>query len=297
MQDDRCSTLSFEAGEPLSGTAVAETCLWVVLEQPSAWGPKGLSDSALPAAVVERLSRLEAAHPRLRVQLIRRPDREAARFALYLARSTPGHEALFFRELSALEAAAEVDFEAFVAGAEPAGFVRREGPLFLVCVHGKRDRCCAQRGMPVYSALSGAGPDEVFQTTHLGGHRFAATLLVLPDGICYGRVEPHEAQALREAHARREIYALSRMRGRSAYDSAAQAAEIALREQLGERSLSALSWLRTEADADGLTVCFRHEPTGREHTLRVTREKLAAFPKSCGDAPKPGEALIALTSR
>jgi hypothetical protein len=51
-----CSALSLEIGEPLAGTAVAETDLWVVLEQPHAWGAKGFEDSALPPELVAQLA-------------------------------------------------------------------------------------------------------------------------------------------------------------------------------------------------------------------------------------------------
>ena len=63
-------------------------------------------------------------------------------------------------------------------------------PLYLVCTHGKHDPCCAQRGRPVTAALAAARPGRVWQASHLGGCRFAPTVLVLPLGLMYGRVGP-----------------------------------------------------------------------------------------------------------
>jgi hypothetical protein len=296
--DPSCSTWSLSVGEPLAGTAAAETALWIVIEHAGPWGPKGPDDSGLPAEVVAQLSAFTKAEKRARVQLMRRPERTAERPRVYLAHSTPGNASLLSAELARSEDLLAVDLAAWARGVQPSGFAAVSEQLYLVCVHGRRDRCCAQRGMPVFSALSALAPDAVFQTTHLGGHRFAATLLVLPEGICYGRFEAEEAEALIAAHRSQRFHTLSRVRGRSAYEAAAQAAEVRLREDLGELSLAGLSLLGVTRDASGdAEVRFRHEPSGREHSVRVVKQALAPSAQSCGATPKPSEGLLALTSR
>jgi hypothetical protein len=293
-----CSTWSLEVGEPLAGTAAAETEFWIALEHAGPWGPKGADDSGLPAELVAHLMRFTKAEKRARVQLIRRPERSGAEPLVYLARGTPGNSALVGATLTRVEDLLEVDLAAWAQGAQPSGFRELADPLYLVCVHGRRDRCCAQRGMPVYSALAALSPDAVFQTTHLGGHRFAATLLVLPEGVCYGRVEASEAEALVAAHKAQRFHTLARVRGRCAYGAAAQAAEVRLCEDLGESALSALSLLGLDTDPNGdAQVRFRHQASGREHSVRVVKQALAPSAQSCGATPKPSEGLIALTSR
>jgi hypothetical protein len=297
MPEDSCSHLSLQAGEPLAGTAAAETELWIVLEHSLAWGPKGLDDSGLPERVVKHVGAFVASQPRARFQLIRRPDRDGAERTLFLARGKPGALALWRTRLANVEDCAGVDLAAWAQGAEPAGFERVSEPLYLVCVHGRRDRCCAQRGMPVFNAFVASVGAAVWQTSHLGGHRFAATLLVLPEGICYGRVEAEEASALASAHARGQLHALHRVRGRCAYPSEAQAAEVALREQLGEQALDAVTWLGSDKQDDGVYIRLRHEPSGEEHRVRVTHQVLPPFPQSCGASHRPGDGLVALTLR
>jgi len=56
----------------------------------------------------------------------------------------------------------------------------------LVCTNGKRDICCAQLGRPLLEQLEAAGR-EVWETTHIGGHRFGPVHLTLPDGRIWGR--------------------------------------------------------------------------------------------------------------
>ena len=108
-----------------------------------------------------------------------------------------------------------------------------EHPLFLVCTHGKHDRCCAKLGRPLYDAVREQVEDDwVWQSSHVGGDRFAGNLVVLPDGVYYGRVEPSEAWPVVEAALERRIH-LPCYRGRSCHGFAAQAADLAAREHTG----------------------------------------------------------------
>src|SRR5690606_10098426 len=108
----------------------------------------------------------------------------------------------------------------------------------LVCTHGRRDRCCALRGVAFFKSLSDLGPrGELWQTSHLGGHRFAATMVHLPRGVCYGRLVPEDAEAMTSAHTAGRLYDLRRYRGQTRYPTPVQAAESWLREQEGDMSL------------------------------------------------------------
>jgi hypothetical protein len=58
----------------------------------------------------------------------------------------------------------------------------------LVCTHGRRDACCGSRGTDLVSALERADlPADVrlSRTSHTGGHRFAATFIVLPEATAW----------------------------------------------------------------------------------------------------------------
>ncbi|HEY6882001.1 MAG TPA: sucrase ferredoxin, partial [Polyangiales bacterium] len=176
----RCAEISLAAGEPLAGTAVAATTHFVVLEHAAPWGPSGVEDSGLPEPVVERLTALGK---NVRVQLVRRRT-AGPRVKLYLADGA----SLRALTLERSEDLLALDFEGWLSGTASLGALEHE-PLYLVCVHGKRDRCCALMGLPVHRALLEQVGERALETTHLGGHRFAATLLVLPHGVCYGRVQ------------------------------------------------------------------------------------------------------------
>ena len=146
--------------------------------------------------------------------------------------SRPGEERFFELELEHHDELLGVDLAAALAGGET-GATAVDGPLYVVCTHGKRDRCCALQGLPLYDALRReTDPGRVWQSTHVGGDRFAGNLVVLPHGLYYGRVAPADAARVLAAHAAGEVE-LDHYRGRSAYPFPVQAAERALRESEG----------------------------------------------------------------
>ena len=287
-----CSRLSVEHGEPIVASAPSDTDAWLVLEYNGIWGPRGFDDAVLAPAVRERLDAWVAAIPRVRPQLVRRPGRDSgAGIALHLGISTPGREAMVRLDVADHEALLELDAPEMVAALRREEALDRgeplHRPLVLVCTHGKRDRCCAKWGQPVYQRVAARPEVDAWQTTHLGGHRFAATLLVLPHGLSYGRVEPDEVDALLDATLRGAIHRLERFRGRTCHRAAGQAAEHMVRERWGDMGIADVAidavhdvgddrWrVEVRRGASRHVVELRHEPTG------------ACAPPSCGKAPAP----------
>ncbi len=180
------------------GTAFPAARLLLV-EQPGPWGRAGLLDSRFSRSVAHRLiARFDPAG--IRVLAIRRHGRSAAggprRWALVDCR--PGRERLRWgtyaddRDLLALDIDAAVQPPELRAG----DGADEASPVFLVCAHGTHDACCALRGRPVAAALALARPAAVWESSHVGGDRFAANVLVLPTGVLYGRVPESAASTL-----------------------------------------------------------------------------------------------------
>ncbi|MHB1533453.1 MAG: sucrase ferredoxin [Acidimicrobiales bacterium] len=63
----------------------------------------------------------------------------------------------------------------------------------LVCTHGRRDVCCGSLGVGLALELSAGnalGADvAIRRTSHTGGHRFAPTVIVLPEGTVWAHVD------------------------------------------------------------------------------------------------------------
>ena len=142
--------------------------------------------------------------------------------------------------------------------------------LYLVCAHGERDACCASYGEAFYRALVDQKPDaEVWQSSHQGGHRFAPSVLYLPFGIHYGRLEPGEAADLVAAHQRGEIFAMCRYRGQTRYPRPAQAAEASLREQQDLVAIDGIELLDQSSLAGGRYAVRFRTNDGMLHRLVV----------------------------
>lgn len=135
---------------------------------------------------------------------------------------------------------------------------RDERVTIICCTDAKQDPCCARYGFATWKALrQAADPDRfrILQSTHLGGCRFAASLLVLPQRARYGRLEPFEVEDFLGCVGAGVAY-LPAYRGNPLLDAPRQAAEHA-----------ALSW----AAQNGVSgeVSFRDvaEPPSRENSL------------------------------
>ena len=131
------------------------------------------------------------------------------------------------------------DFGALGAGVVPSFGRPDPRTLLLVCTNGRRDVCCALRGRPIAQQLARRFGDQVWETTHTGGHRFAPTAVLLPVGYLYGRLDPPFAERLlTEAAAGRMVP--QRCRGRSTWSPAGQVAELAVRDVMGECGVDAV---------------------------------------------------------
>ncbi|MFC1419848.1 sucrase ferredoxin [Streptacidiphilus cavernicola] len=268
-----CTTLSRELIEPMSGTA-ATGATWLLLEQPGPWGARALTHSHLDPAIGRALE-ARAEGTGLRIALIRRPGRHAdapptPSRQVYLAHTGPGRS--WVRE-TVLDDPAELlglDFTGPAAGGHGGLWREYTGePLAMVCTNGRRDRCCALLGRPLAAELAASGHAQVWEVTHLGGHRFSPTMLVLPYGYAYGRMSAHTAKEILEA-TRDGRMVPEWCRGRSFWDRPGQAAELAVRAGIGETSADALTVDQAACGEDAWSVTVTHTD-GRSWTVEVRR--------------------------
>ena len=275
----RCADLSEAAGEPLGATATTAE-RWLLVEAPGPW-PRDVADRGpLSDVAHEAVSRWASETPGSRVQFVRRPGRAGKRPLVFSITSEEGLSEARRIELDSYAELAGLDLE--TAG-RPV-----EATLVLVCGHGSRDRCCALRGTAVFDALADRlGEEELWISSHQGGHRFAANVLVLPAGLQFGRVEPAEAPLLAGRAVAGRID-LGHYRGRTCYVPAVQAAELAVRLATG---LEGVDDVRL-AHVEDSTVTFRTYG-GAQYSALVERADGPPVPASCGGDPAPQPMLRA----
>ena len=200
--------------EPSLASAPEASRAWLLIEHPGPW-PHEAADAALPAPL--RALVVSAVELGIRVQMIRRPGRrQVGDVRRVFAGWTAGREPwLRVGSVSAASPAlTERDLKELAAGITPTFGSPADEPVFLVCTHGRRSTCCARFGAPLAQALAARHPGQIWETTHVGGHRFAANLVILPHGLYYGPVGLDAATAAIGAYQRGAV-APGRYRGRA----------------------------------------------------------------------------------
>jgi hypothetical protein len=269
----RCAAASIERDEPLLGSA-STVRAFLLVENAGPWGVDALRDARLPGAVKSGL-RARSGRAGVRVLLVRRHRGAASGpglrvFAAYADAASPWLETT---TVGGPEELLDLDLDALGRGASP-GLTRTDRPVFCVCTHGRHDTCCAELGRPTANALSASHPDETWDVSHIGGDRFAANVLVLPEGLYYGRVPASDAPALADRHLAGHLD-LDLLRGRSGFSFPVQVAEVALRRALGETRVHAVRLVSAQRsrpdpvrDADDLTVRLHVDGTSYDVVVR-----------------------------
>jgi hypothetical protein len=266
-----CAAVSNASAEPLTATA-SRIDHWILVEYRGLWDRDVLGGSLLSAELKAHLRGQLRELGDARLLFVKKPERRAyGRRQLFFGTSKPGEERFFRLEFDRHDDLLALDFTAALSGEGTPG-LPVEHPLFVVCTHGKRDRCCAKYGRPLYDALRRETESSwVWQSTHVGGDRFAGNVVVLPQGLYFGRVGLEDVRGLLEELGDGNVL-VERYRGRSAYSFAVQAAEQAIRLDYELFGIDDLELLGSEAAGGALLVRFR-DPAGAVHTVEVAEER------------------------
>ena len=205
--------------KPETGTAV-HIKRWICLEIPQGWLPKfKIHDLNISREAKEAIQKgLEI--PLTRLQLIRgdRQDRHG------LVAFVCDEHGLYMCHVDDPHKWAQFDWTDF------SSFTPCEQELTLICTHGSRDACCGTLGGKLYKNLleqEANTPKEnlptIWQTSHLGGHRFAPTILQFPSALISAFVVTEEIMDSQ--------IPIEKWRGHSFVGPATQFAEIQMRHQ------------------------------------------------------------------
>lgn len=237
---------------------------WFLVENQAGWGRHALLDPPFDAALGRALvHRVEGEG--IRPLAIRRPGRRSAqdgtRWALVDSR--PGRESVRWGRVDRVEELLDVPLDGSAG-------VPSDRPVFAVCAHGRHDRCCAVRGRSVAARLAQAYPEETWECSHLGGDRFAGTMVLLPHGLYYGWVDDGDAVAVADAYLDGRVVP-ELLRGRSSYSHPVQAAQHFARTS---DLLEAYPPLREDRTDDGWSVVL----AGVDGPVTVTLVETSSAP-------------------
>jgi hypothetical protein len=279
----QCAVAARARDEPLFATA-SQVRRWLLIEVRGAWGRDAIADTDLARyAPVSWRRRLH--DERIRVIVIRRDlDRSANRVleTFYVDSGQLTSRGRAWRHAVATLRAA-VDATAALPPADTGGWSPHPNPLVLACTNGRHDICCATFGRPLVRALRGTDrSDRVWECSHVGGDRFAGNLVILPEGLYFGRCDPESAQRVLDAYERGEIH-LDNYRGRSVLGFHQQAVDYFVRRELGVTPIDAVTAIR-RIDESPEQFAVELTTDGSTRTVRATvarSETTASEPITC----------------
>ncbi len=293
----RCAVQAL--GEPAAGTAARAQC-WVMLEQPGAWGKKAVTQSDLDPDLGKAIDAIVSAAGG-RFGLIREPNKRVSETGrtrvVLIAGGDPTKPWLLRGSVTDPAALLALTPQALQSPTPTATlallprFVIAQDPIALVCTNGTRDLCCAVAGRPVASAAARERSGLVFETSHVGGHRFAPTGVLLPSGFTFARATAAEVIAALDDAARGLTPAgfntLDTNRGLAYLAPPAQVAVAAVQATLPTAPLEGWQAEIDELAADAwrvVVIC----PQGRRVVVEVTSTPGSHLrPASCGAEPAP----------
>lgn len=289
--DFLCCDWSEAANEPMYGTAF-HADVWLMLEYTRPWGAKATSENDLPQAVQRWLDeQVEKFNGRL--QFIRkfRPEMDGLTFFIGAAGR------LFRFELVRYEDLLGLDITAVLRGDPQFATQQVSEKHYFICTNGKRDRSCAVRGAATYRSFAEQASENVWMTTHLGGHRFAPTLLSLPDGFCYGRIHPEDVARFQNIQAQGDVW-LEKLRGQTAYGAVEQAADYFLRQETGQLAEGAFVLLDCVAENGRWQVQFQNRIGQALTVVIASADPLSIYPNSNNPEMKavPQHQLVDITT-
>lgn len=223
MNHTFCADLSREQRDPLAGSAAHPERNLLISWPRSKWLRSMRHASDMDDALKQSLNTL--ADSGLRINLIQQPRMDKHQHQIFLMPERRRFQVMR-HQLENFLNALQTD-SSLAAWEQPL----LESDLLLCCTHGKKDKCCAKYGYQTYKALAQAVTDhclpfEVWESSHLGGCRLAASLILLPNVRKYGRIIPAQALPFLQAEANGQRY-LPGYRGNSQLTPPQQCAELA----------------------------------------------------------------------
>ncbi len=149
-------------------------------------------------------------------------------------------------------------------------------PMLVICTNGARDQCCSIDGLSLRKSLGKELTETergfVWESTHIGGHRFAPTCLYLPGNLVLGRLSVDAAVGL----VRHGEIPLAHVRGRSHLSQCHQVLETYVTEYWS------ISWDEQGDTCPDAPHTHRGHLDGTPKTFHIRPYLGEERPESCG---------------
>ena len=197
MQREYCAEVAQADGEPMAGTADVVD-VWIMLEYLPAWTAKATTDNALATPTKAWLKQLADQVTARGLKAAAAAD-PPSRTRSHRCDADAGHAARTASRWRLRTTTRSLRCRS--KRSRP----RRSKPLRSISCAPTANATCAARvsGCRRTPRCANGLADRAWQTTHVGGHRFAPNVLTLPQAALYGRVQPADVGEFVDAVDRR----------------------------------------------------------------------------------------------
>ncbi len=266
--DSTSACTSTAAHLPMAGTA-PRVRRWFLIEDAGPWSNRAVDDHRAPHVLALR----EELLPDDRILLVRRRGQRSVSAAdASVWQFSPDDPFVLVTSAHSLALNSSTDAVHWSS--------TDEHPRVLVCTNGKRDTCCAVHGGALIRESGGVS--DVWESSHIGGHRFAPTVLHVPTGYVAGRVTRPILETLCRGDSPR--IDPDKLRGRSDFSAPEQAADIAVRAFAGWANPFMRTSVVSECvggDSTNKTFIIRNDDLVSYRVTMVLRST-PQFRESCG---------------
>jgi hypothetical protein len=194
-----CAIASREAREDITGSAPTHS-IYVLIEHPYTWAAKEFESKMIPPNLKAWIETINQSKLPIRFLLFRGESSRPPRTRVIIFHQPAGQIRGYCKRELEVETIDQVmpllqhALRKLELGID-CGNAARD---IFVCTHGSHDRCCARFGYPFYRQACtivqkmnarSLDPVRIWQVSHIGGHRFAPTLVTFPDGRYYGALD------------------------------------------------------------------------------------------------------------
>lgn len=202
-----CTLMSKEAKEPLAGTAPFAKHFIFITWPKKFWQYEALeSKGGFPEGLKNWMKINSEINGKISIRLISTPGLSHSKVQIFIY---PGK----FKYTNILPGEINTVLESYFQNGVSEAFspTKITEDQIFVCTHGRHDKCCAKFGKELvdelrYYIMNQKIPIQIWDSSHLGGHRFAPTCIDFPDGHAYGRISTSEVPTFLAKRKANQIY-------------------------------------------------------------------------------------------
>ena len=202
-----CSVLTQQFGEPLAGTAPYAEHFVFISWPKKYWQYEALeAKGGFPQGLKKWMNEQSKVNGKISIRLASRAGLGHYKADIFIYPGKWCYSNVLPEEIPTV---LESHFRNDTASSFSAG--KFEHDQIFICTHGRHDKCCAKFGQELadkmrYHVLRQKAAVEVWESSHLGGHRFAATMIDFPTGRAYGRLRPEAIPNFLESRKQGLVY-------------------------------------------------------------------------------------------